>query len=436
MTANVEFDAIISKMQGRSPLRASFLLLAIILFLLLMVIWASVTELDNVTRGDGRVVPSRDIQIVQTAETGVLQALLVTEGAVVEEGDLLMELDRTMLASQFDQEQQRAWSLTARISRLQAEFDGLEEVPFTAEIIEAIPMVVQTETVLFQARQEELAAEVKVLEGQRIQRQQQYEEGISDLETSLESVALAQEEMDMIAPLVARRAEAETTLLSIRRSVSEAAGRVVRAKAALIRLEAALSEIDDQISSLLTRFRSNVQSELSVATAELAELRTRLPALEQRVTRAELRAPVRGVVNQIHLKTVGGLAQAGEPLVEIVPLDDTLLIEGYVRPSDIAFLHLGQTVNVKITAYDSSRYGGIKGEISHIGADAIRRPDRDEQVFAVNVRTNTNILDADGAALEIVPGMVAEIAILAGQRSVMEYLTQPIVRVKDRAMRE
>lgn len=436
MTTSGEFETILREMRGRSPLRASFLLLTIILFIVLIFFWAMVTELDDVTRGDGRVVPSRDIQIVQAAETGILKALHVTEGELVEEGELLMELDRTMLASQFDQEQQRAWGLTARICRLQAEVDGLEAVSFSSEINFSTPTVVQSENALFVARKAELAAEVVVLEGQRIQRQQQYEEGLSDLETGRESLGLAREEMDMMVPLVERRAEPETTLLSLRRNLSEADGRVVRAEAALIRLKAALSEIDDQISAQRSRFRSAALSDLALATAELAELRTRLPALEQRVTRSELRSPVRGVVNQLHLTTVGGVAQAGEPLVEIVPLDDSLLIEAYIRPSDIAFLYPGQALNVKITAYDYSRYGGIEGEIVRIGADATRRPDREEQVFVVEIRTNTNILDADGAALEIVPGMVAEVDILAGRRTVMEYITQPIVRVRDRALRD
>lgn len=431
-----DFDALARELRGRSPLRASLLLFAILAFLVLAGIWAAVTELDDVTRGDGRIVPSRNVQVIQAAESGVLQALHVREGEVVEEGALLMELDRTLLASQFDQEQTRAWGLMARITRLQAEIDGAEVLTFPPELVQATPAVVRSEAALFQARRDELQAEIEVLERQRNQRQQEFEEGLVDAATARETLGIIEEEIAIMAPLVERRVEPETTMLALRRSLAEWQGREVRSAAALQRLEASLDEIDDRIASARARARAAALGELSIATAELAELETRLPALMTRVTRSELRAPVRGIVNQVKLTTIGGVAQAGEPLMEVVPLDDTLLVEAYLRPADIAFLFPGQPVRVKITAFDFSRYGGLDGEIVRIGADAVQRPDRDEKVFVVQVRTSTNILDADGAALEIIPGMVAEVDILAGRKTVLEYLTQPIVRVRDRALRD
>ena len=436
MSETRDFDAMVRELRGRSPFRASALLFTILLFIVLAIIWAAVTELDDVTRGDGRIVPSRSIQVIQAAETGVLQALHTAEGEVVEAGDLLMELDRTLLASQLDQEQQRASGLMARIARLQAEIDGAEALEFPPELIQATPSVVRSEAALFEARRSELQTEIEVLERQRQQRQREYEEGLVDAATARETIAILSEEVAIMAPLVERRVEPETTMLNLRRGMAEWQGREVRATAALARIEAGLDEVDDRIRAVRARARAAALSELSIATAELAELETRLPALATRVTRSELRAPVRGIVNQVKLTTIGGVAQAGEPLIEIVPLDDTLLVEAFLRPSDIAFVYPGQPVKVKITAYDFSRYGGIDGEITRIGADAVQRPDRDEPVFVVQVRTNTNILDADGAALEIIPGMVAEVDILAGRKTVLEYLTQPIVRVRDRALRD
>ncbi len=436
MSETRDFDAMVRELRGRSPFRASALLFTILLFIVLAIIWAAVTELDDVTRGDGRIVPSRSIQVIQAAETGVLQALHTAEGEVVEAGDLLMELDRTLLASQLDQEQQRASGLMARIARLQAEIDGAEALEFPPELIQATPSVVRSEAALFEARRSELQTEIEVLERQRQQRQREYEEGLVDAATARETIAILSEEVAIMAPLVERRVEPETTMLNLRRGMAEWQGREVRATAALARIEAGLDEVEDRIRAVRARARAAALSELSIATAELAELETRLPALATRVTRSELRAPVRGIVNQVKLTTIGGVAQAGEPLIEIVPLDDTLLVEAFLRPSDIAFVYPGQPVKVKITAYDFSRYGGIDGEITRIGADAVQRPDRDEPVFVVQVRTNTNILDADGAALEIIPGMVAEVDILAGRKTVLEYLTQPIVRVRDRALRD
>lgn len=436
MSRAQDFETLARELRGSSPLRASLLLFAILVFMAVAVAWAAVTELDDVTRGDGRIVPSRNVQVIQAAESGVLQALHIAEGMVVDEGELLMELDRTLLASQLDQEQQRAFGLMARITRLQAEIDGRPNLEFPAELAARTPSVARSEAALFEARRAELRAEIDVLERQRNQRGQEFEEGLVDRQTARETLAIIEEEIAIMAPLVERRVEPETTMLALRRGLAEWQGRGVRAEAALSRLAAALEEIDDRIAAVRARARAAALSELSIATAELAELETRLPALATRVTRSELRAPVRGIVNQIKLTTIGGVAQAGESLIEIVPLDDSLLVEAYLRPADIAFLYPGQPVKVKITAYDFSRYGGLDGEIVRIGADAVQRPDRDEPVFVVQVRTNTNILDADGAALEIIPGMVAEVDILAGRKTVLQYITQPIVRVRERALRD
>lgn len=434
-TSTRDLQILAREMRGRQPIRGSLLLFLILAFLILAGIWAARTELDDVTRADGRIVPTSQIQAVQASETGVLQALHVAEGDLVEAGALLMEFDRTMLTSQLDQEQQRAFGLMARIARLQAEIDG-SDLDFAPQLVTSTPAVVRSETALFMARRDELSDQIDVLERQRMQRRQEYEEGLVDRTTAQTTLALIAEEVAIMAPLVERRVEPETTMLALRRNEAEWQGREVRASAALQRLQSALDEIDDRIRSLRSAARAQALGELAIATAELAELEPRLPALMQRVTRSELRAPVRGVVNRIMLTTLGGVAQAGEMLVEIVPLDDTLLVEAYVRPADIAFLYPGQPVRVKITAYDFSRYGGLDAEITRIGADATRRPDRDEQAFVVQVRTDTNILDADGAALEIIPGMVAEVDILAGRKTVLEYLTQPVIRVKDRALRE
>ena len=436
MSTVEDFETLVRDMRGRSSIRSSLLLLAIISMIIVGLLWASVTELEEVTRGNGRIVPPSNIQVVQSVETGVLTALHAREGDIVEEGALLMELDRTMLTSQYAQELQRARALQSRISRLEAEIAGHDVLDLPPDLISASIAVARTEIALFEARRAELAAEIDVLERQRIQSQQQRVEGEIEVTSAKSAMEMIDQEIAMMRPLVERQMEPETTLLDLSRQRSDVDGRLARSEAALVRYGASLDEIDDQIAALRARFRSQALNDLALANAELAELETRLPALEQRVARSEIRAPVRGVVNQINLTTIGGVAQAGEPMVEIVPLDDTVLVEAYIRPSDIAFLYPGQPVKVKITAYDYSRYGGLEGEIVRIGADAVQRPDRDEQAFVVEIRTSSNIPDADERVVEITPGMVAEVDILAGSRTVLEYLTTPIVRVKDRAFRE
>lgn len=435
MSSSHDLDRLAREMRGTSPVRNSALLLLILVFLILAVVWAANAELDDVTRGDGKIVPSQQVQIVQAVEAGILKSVFVEDGDVVEAGQVLLEMDSTLLDGQLSQEEQRGFALMAKIVRLQASVSGAELV-FSAVLQAGTPRVILSETALFHARAQELDAQIRVLESRRVQRLQEYQEGQVDASMAEETLQLIMEETAMMAPLIASRIEPETTMLALRRSQAEWRARGVRAEAALIRLDSALSEVDDQMVSTRKQFEAVALAELADATAQLAELETLLPALQQRVTRSELRSPVRGVVNKVHLRTIGGVAQAGQELIEIVPLDDSLLVEAYLQPADIAFIYPGQPVSVKITAYDFSRYGGLDGEIVRIGAGAVTRPDRDEEAFVVQVRTNSNLLDADGVEVEIIPGMVAQIDILSGKKTVLEYLTQPIVRVKERAFRE
>ena len=436
MARDHDLDRLAREMRGRSPLRGSILLFTILGFLITIGLWAAYAEIDDVTRADGRIVPSDSVQVIEAAEAGVVDALHVREGEVVDQDTLLMELDGAMLDSELGQKQQRAYGLMARIQRLQAEIAG-DALEFSPELIDKAPEVVTSETALHRGRQTELRAEIDILERQRQQRRQESEESRVDLQTARETLAVLEEEHDIMKPLVARGMEPETTLLSLRGRQAEWRGRKARASAALTRLQTARDEIDDKIDAQRERFRSKALTDLATATAELAALRPALPALQSRAERSELRAPVRGIVNRIHSSTVGALARPGEELIEIVPLDDSLLVEAYVSPNDIAFLYPGQPAKVSITAYDASRYGRLTGEIVRIGADAVKRDERSEaEVFVVEIRTTDSILDAEGAEVEIMPGMVARVDILAGTKTVLDYLLKPVMRVKETALRE
>ncbi|MES0825003.1 HlyD family type I secretion periplasmic adaptor subunit [Ruegeria sp. SCP11] len=436
MSRHPDLATLAREMRGRSPIRGSLLLFAIASCLIALGLWAHLTELDDVTRVDGRIVPSGDIQVIEATEPGVLQSLLIREGQVVEKGTLLMEFETTQIDSQLSQEQQRAFGLMARARRLQAEIDDTE-LFFSPDLIEGAPEVVRSETALYQGRRSELRAEITILERQRQQKQQEYEEGLVDRVTADQTLRLLAEERAMMEPLVTKRMEPATTLLTLRRGEAEWEGYRTRAIAATNRLKTGLDEIDDRIRATRSRFRTAALNDLALATTELAALRPVLPALRDRAERAQVRSPVRGIVNRLHRSTIGGLARSGEELIEIVPLNDTLLVEAYVRPEDIAFLHAGQPVKVKITAYDFARYGSLNGQITRIGADTITRSERnDEEVFVVEIETSNSMLDANGIAVEIIPGMLAEVDILSGHKTVLEYLLQPVVKIKERALRE
>lgn len=436
MSAERDLDKVVRELNGRTPLRASALLFTIFSVIVAIFIWAWITEIDDVTRAPGRIVPAGDVQRVQAAEAGVIRTVFVEEGAIVEAGAPLVELDALAQISQLDREVQRAVALQARIERLSAEIDGRTPV-FLAQIEVAAPEIVVSERALHAGRAAALTSEIGVLERRREQRRQEQLEARTEIRTASRTRDILTEERAIIAPLVERGVEPQTTLLALRRQEEEIDGRIAGAEASLARLETALAEVEDTIAATRNRFAAEALRELGDATAELAALRPSLPALESMAARAVLRAPIAGIVNRLHRRTLGGSVRAGEEVAEIVPIDDALLVEAYVLPQDIAFLRPDQPVRVKLTAYDFTRYGALEGRILRIGADAVRRSERDEaEVFVIVVRTEGALYDADGEQVRIIPGMTAEIDILAGRRRVIDYLLQPLERVRARAFRE
>ncbi len=423
------------QMRGGNPLRASLLLVLILAFMGTAAVWAAMTELDAVTRADGRIVPSAEVQIVQPAEPGVIADIHVNEGDIVDAGAPLVTLDGRQMEGELSQAERRVLSLELRISRLEAEISGEPFNPDPALAVES-PGVVASELALFEARQAALRDEIAVLERQAGQREQEVLQAETRVRTSEEILSLLREDITVIRPLVEDNIEPRTTLIGLLGREAEAVGRLAEARAALTGARASVAEIEDRIVSALSASRAEALDELARAEAELDEVRVMLPALEARFNRSVLRSPTRGIVNQIILTTVGSLARAGEPLVEIVPLGDELLVEAYLAPEDVAFVRPGQDVRVSLTAYDPSRYGSIDGNILRVGADAVTRPDRDERAFVVEIRTSGTLTDADDASVDILPGMVATVDILSGRRTVLEYLTEPLVRVKDTALRE
>ena len=436
MTAQRDLNRLVTEMKGRTSLGASALLITICAIIGGVLFWAWITEIDDVTRAPGRVVPAGDVQQVQAAEEGVIRAVLVEEGARVKAGDALVELDGLVQTSQLDREVQRAIALEARIERLSAEIDGRPPV-FSAEIEASAPELVVSERALYAGRAAALSSEIRVLGRRLDQRRQEQLQARTEIESATRTRAILAEERAIIAPLVERRVEPQTTLLTLRRQEEEIDGRIAAAQATLARLQTAMAEEVDTIDATRSKFAAEALAELSDATAELAALRPSLPALKSMAARAVLRAPVAGIVNRLYRRTIGGAVRAGEMVAEIVPIDDALLVEAYVMPQDIAFLRPDQPVRVKLTAYDFTRYGALEGRILRIGADAVRRSDRDEaEVYVIVVRTQGALHDADGAQVRIIPGMIAEIDILAGRRRVIDYLLQPLERVRARAFRE
>lgn len=426
-----EVDAAIYR-TGRSY--AYVLSLIICLLIVIFVLWAKFTVLDVVTRGMGQVIPSKRVQVIQNLEGGILQEILVADNQIVEKGAVLLRIDNTMAASQYRGVLNRALVHQAAIARLTAEVEG-GKITFPKEVKKADPHIVGDQISIFNTRKQQLKLELNVLQSQYEQRIQEIAEMKSRKRQLQRSLKLAAEQRDIAKPLVKQEIYPRVDFLTLEREVSTLYGDIQNLKLAMPRVRKAADEAKRRMAQRRAEFGAVAQDEINKRRAELTPLQEALAAGADRVTRTDVRSPVRGTVKQININTVGGVIQPGEPILEIVPLDDTLLIEARIRPADIAFLHPGQPAMIKVSAYDFSIYGGLEGVVEQISADTIQ-DDQGESFFKVKLRTKTNSLLYRGERLPIIPGMTAGVDILTGKKSVLDYLLKPILKAKQNALRE
>ncbi len=418
----------------RAPRGGRLILWGVFLFIVAGLIWANWAQLDEVTSGIGQVIPSTQLQVVQNLEGGIVSEIRVKDGDVVEKGQVLLRIDDTRFSSSLREARQRYYSLLLRKARLQAEAEG-RPLKVPEEIKNKAPELVDDEQALFKARQKQLANNRKILEAQLTQRAQELDEAKARKAHLQRSLALLNKELKMTAPLVDAGAISEVDVLRLRRQVNDQRGDLEAVKLSIPRLESLLDEARKKLDEVELSFRAKAREELTDVLSELSQLQESAVALQDRVKRTEVRSPVRGTVKQVLVTTVGGVVQPGMDLVEIVPLDDTLLVEAKVSPRDIGFIGPGQEAVVKITAYDFAIYGGLKGRVEQISADAIQ-DEEGHAFYLVRVRTDKNHLGSKDHPLPIIPGMQAEVDILTGKKTVLQYLLKPVLRAKQNALRE
>ena len=407
--------------------------IGLVLFLALLA-WAYFATLEEVTRGDGRVVPSRQIQVVQAPDRGIVEKIFVREGDIVEEGQPLIEIDDTTFSSQLGEIRQRRWALMARVARLDSEADQ-RALEFPELLASEAPGLIAEEENVYRDKKASLDNELRVLQNQASQREQEYQELLAK-QTKLEAVIeIMKREVEIKQKLYDRKVLPEIEFLQLQRQLKESEGELAITKASVRRAEAAREEARERSSSAVATFVSEASQLLAEARGELAVINETLKGAADRVRRTELVSPVKGIINKLNITTIGAVVQPAADLVEIVPLEDTLLIEAQIRPKDVAFLHPGQKAQVKITAYDFSVYGGLEGNLERISADTTE-DEEGNRFFRVMIRTDKNHLGPDTEPLPIIPGMVASIDILTGEKTVLDYILKPIKKVRDEALRE
>ncbi|MGZ8311411.1 MAG: HlyD family type I secretion periplasmic adaptor subunit [Allosphingosinicella sp.] len=419
------------------PRTASTILLWVVTgFVVVFFVWAAFAELERTVRGMGRVIPSSQLQVVSNLEGGIVEQILVRQGQQVRAGDPLIRLDQTQSGAEFGSGESTSASLAVKIARLEAEIGGRSPV-FPPAANPAVAEQIRIEQALHASRMADLAS----LSGAGQARLTQAERSVAEAEASYQARVTArdarQTEVRILRPLVERGIEPRLSLLNAESAAAVAASEATAAAAAVSRAYASVAEARSSLSQIRQQWRAQAANDLTAAQAEFAARRRALPALADRVDRTVVRAPLAGLVNRVLVTTRGGSVAPGAPLVEIVPSDESLLVEARLRPEDIAFVSMNQPARVAITAYDRSVYGVLEGRVVAISPDAVTEERTGETFYLVRVRTTDNALrDQRGRPMPIGPGMVAEVDLLGDTRTVLQYILSPITRLGETALRE
>ncbi len=373
----------------KGPNRFGHLILwATLLFFITFFTWAHYAKLDEVTHSEGKVIPSQKIQVIQNLEGGIVRDIAIREGQIVDRNQVLMTLDDVRFSSNYKENRLKEFALKAKVERITAQMNNQ---PYVASlpVIKEVPELVASERELFDSKRREM----------------------HNLNNNL---SLIRRQINMTKPLLKSGAVSQVEVLQLEQQASEIASKISTAESAAL-------------------------DEMNKAKTELSQVAQSEEALKDRLDRTTIRSPVKGIIKKLHVNTIGGVINPGVDVIEIVPLDDTLLVSARVKPSDIGFIHPGQNATVKISAFDYSIYGGLEGKVELISADTIvdlNKQQRDDSYYEIWVRTQKNHLDNNGTPLQIIPGMTATVDILTGKKTVLAYMLKPILKAKHSALRE
>ncbi|HIJ22932.1 MAG: HlyD family type I secretion periplasmic adaptor subunit [Gammaproteobacteria bacterium] len=419
----------------RSPRGGRMIVWSIMAFMFVFMLWAGFAELDEVTVGEGKVIPSRQLQIVQNLEGGIISEVLIKEGDIVDEGQTLLRFDGIIMNASLQENRRKIQALKSKKARLQAEVGG-KTLRFDETLIKAFPELIQQERELYESREKELQARIAGVDSQNKQIGQEIDGLRSKLNTLKKSIVISNKELEITRPLFLEGAVSKVELLGLERVVNDMQGEIEMVQLEIPRLGTQQEEMRTKRTEVELTFRNQAREELNQIIGELSALEEGAIALRDKVDRTAVLSPVRGVVKRVLASGIRSVVQPGSDLVEIVPLDDALLVEAKIRPADIAFIHPGQEVMVKFTAYDFSIYGGVTAKLEQISADTILDAVDGESYYLVKVRTDKTHLGTVKRPLEIIPGMVASVDILTGKKTVLEYLMKPVFKARQQALRE
>lgn len=418
-----------------SPRVMRITLWAIFAFFICMFFWSALADIDEVTRGEGRAIPSARLQKIQNLEGGIVAQVYVRDGDIVNAGAPLIRLDDTRFRSNAEETGADRLALQARVERLTAQTNGETTLTLSPDIVKSAPDIAKGEMELFTTINNRVNSTIAGLNEQLVQKKQELLDMQAKAAQYRKSLQLLQQEISLSVPLISKGAISRVEVLRLQRTEVDTRGQLDTTTVAIPGAVAAVKEIESKIKETLDNTRSDALTQLNQARTDLSKAEATSKAIEDRVNRTMVVSPVRGIVQQVMVNTIGGVIQPGNDMVEIVPLDDTLLIEAKIRPQDIAFIHPGQEAMVKFSAYDYTIYGGLAAKLVQISPDTVTDKDGNS-FYVIRLRTDKNHLGTDDKPLLIIPGMVASVDIITGKRTILQYLLKPILRARADALHE
>jgi adhesin transport system membrane fusion protein len=418
--------------EQQERIRKKFNLLRYVaIFIVAALVWSMFAQVSEVARGEARIVPSQKLQVVQAVDGGIVSDIMVTEGETVKAGQPLMQLDQKRFLSSLREGESLYESAYARVARLKALAEGSA---FTVpdKVRQANPQVVEQERQLYESRMREMNTLVSIAREQLSQRKQERDEASARARASASALELSKRELDAMRPLTKTGAVSDVEILKLEKEVSRHRGDKEMAQAQISKLDFSIGEANHKIREVELNFRNEARRELSEAQAKLSSLSESNVGLTDKVEKTTLKAPVDGIVKRILFSTQGAVVSPGKELLEIVPNDEILIFETRITPRDIAFIRPGQEALVKISAYDYTIYGGLKGRVESIGADSLV-DENGKPYYLVRVQTERK---QEVKSMPLIPGMVAEVDVITADRSLLTYLMKPILRAKGRAFGE
>ena len=414
--------------------KTKWLLNIVFLAVIWLIVWACFAKIDEITRGQGRIIPSSKNQMVQNLEGGIVSEILVKIGDVVNYGTPLLKIENKGFESSFAENQIRLMELEAKRVRLFAQANNQKFRP-RKDLIEAIPLLITNEKSLFNSHAKHLKNQLEIIKEQIFQKRAELKEARGKIKNLKNSLNLINKEIQITKPLVARGIESKKNFLKLQREQNGVLSEIDNIKLSTPIIKSGINEFNKKIKDVELAFRNKAKREYNEIRAEIERIKSKKNTVADQVQRTLVTSPVKGKIKQIFVNTIGGVIKPAMNLIEIVPMEEKLVIEAKIKPSDIAFLYPKQKAVVKFTAYDFSIYGGLDGKVTNISVDTIK-DEKDNSFYLVRIETDKNFLGNEKKKLAIIPGMTVSVDILTGKKTIMDYILKPILKAKRNALTE